>query len=442
MSLRKLLSGTLLVLGFAAAVPIRAAAQSPAPAAQPVPALDSLLSAGSLDLRLLERAVLERNPSLGAMRAAWQGAEAAADQAGAWDDPMAEVMVAPQSWNSSAVDRAYMASISQDFPIFGQRGLKGRAAKAGARAMGEDYRSVRLDMLRETRRAYYEYYFVARSQAVNVELRELLTQFHRTAVGKYSAGTAGLDDALQADVELAMLDHEEVGLARARRVVAARMNTLLQREPGGPLPEPPGDIALPVTPVRADSLHVLALALRPELRSWSEQRRAKEVELSLAHRNRLPDFTITARYDRFMNERQWRPQVGAGLNLPIQFGRLGAAEREARAGVEQMEYRRHAAEAQIGSEVETALAGAQETEHEIHIIQERVVPATERALRAIRTSYENSRASFLVLLNAERDLARARLDLYRAQVSYLQNIADLERAVGVPPAEISREVKR
>jgi outer membrane protein TolC len=143
-----------------------------------------------------------------------------------------------------------------------------------------------------------------------------------------------------------------------------------------------------------------------------------------------------------MEEREWSPQVGAGLNLPIQFGRLGAAEREARAGVEQMEYRRQAAEAQIGSEVESAFAQTQETEHEIHIIRERVVPATERALQAIRTSYENNRADFLALLNAERDLARARLDLYRAEVGFLQNVADLERAVGVAPQESSMEVKR
>ena len=99
-----------------------------------------------------------------------------------------------------------------------------------------------------------------------------------------------------------------------------------------------------------------------------------------------------------------------------------------------MEFRRKAAEAQIGAEVETAFASVQETGHEIHIIQDRVVPATERALRAVRASYENSRAAFSGLLNAERDLARARFELYRVQVDYLQGLADLDRAVGIAPA--------
>jgi outer membrane protein, heavy metal efflux system len=425
MSLRNSISILFVLLG-ALAVPPAARAGT----------LDSLLARPDLDAGLFERAVLERNPSLAAMTAGWRVAEAVADRARAWDQPMVDIMAAPESFGSSAVDPGYAGSISQRLPISGRKGLQGRVARAGARAAGEDLRAARLDLVRETRRAYYEYYLIGRRQAINAEIQDLMTQFRRIAVGKYSAGTVGLSDALQADVELAMLDHESVALARERRVVTARMNALLLRDPG-PLPAPPESIALPAVPARPDSLRAFAIASRPELRSWTEQRRAKEAELSLARRYRLPDVTLTARYDRFMEEREWRGQVGAGLELPI-FGGYGGAAREARAGIEQMEQRRRAAEAQIGLELESALAGAQETEHEIHIIRGRVVPATERALAAIRASYENNRADFLALLNAERDLARARLDLHRAEAMYLQNMADLDRALGADPGEVTR----
>ena len=405
-------------------------------------ALDSLLAAPALDLALLERAVLERNPSLGAMRAAWEGAQASAEQAGALEDPMVDFSTAPRSWNSRAVETAYMVQIAQRFPIFGQRGLRGRAARADARAMGEDYRGARLDFVRETRRAYLDYYLVARNQAVNVDLKDLLTQFRRTAVAKYSAGTVGLDDALQAEVELAMLDHVEVALVRERRVLAAQINALLRRGSASPLPEPPSALPLGPVPAPVDSVRSAAFASRPELKSWDARHEARDADLSLARRSRLPEFTFTARYDRFMNEPEWRPQIGAGLNLPIFFGRLGAAEREARAGLEQVNYRRQAAHTQIGYEVESALSQVQETHHEVEVVEERVVPATERALAAIRASYENNRADFLRLLNAERDLARSRLELYEARARYLQALADLDRAVGKAPAESSTEVKR
>ena len=58
-----------------------ASTDAPAQALDSSSALDSLLAAPSLDLGILERAVLQRNPSLGAIRAAWRAAEAAADQA-------------------------------------------------------------------------------------------------------------------------------------------------------------------------------------------------------------------------------------------------------------------------------------------------------------------------------------------------------------------------
>jgi len=135
-----LLSGTLLALCLATAVPIHAAAQTAV--------LDSLQSRPTLDLDLLERAILERNSSLGAMRAAWRGGEAAADQAGGLDDPVLEIMTAPRSWSGSGVDPAYMAALSQRLPLFGQRGLEKRAARAGARALGEDYRGARAEQWR------------------------------------------------------------------------------------------------------------------------------------------------------------------------------------------------------------------------------------------------------------------------------------------------------
>ncbi|TMQ57426.1 MAG: TolC family protein [Candidatus Eisenbacteria bacterium] len=434
----------LITLGFLAGEPAGIAAQEagiPVGPGAPSPSLDSLLLTPSLDLRLLERAVLARNSTLGAMRASWRAAQAAADQAAAFEDPMVEVSSAPRTWSGSSVDPAYMVEISQRVPIFGQRGLKGRAARASARAIGEDYQSARLDLIRETRRAYYESYFVMRSQGVNAELKNLLGQLRRVALTKYSSGSAGLEDVLQAEMELAMLDQQEIALARQSRVLQAQLNALLQRDPGSPLSNPPQKITEGGVPSRVDSLQQLAKELRPELRGWAAQREARKADLSLARRQRLPDFTFSARYDRYWEAAEVRPSVGVAFNLPIQLGRLRAAEREARAGVEQAEARRQESEARVASEVESALAEVWESWHEIHILQDRVVPSAERVLLAIRASYENNRLDFPALLNAERDVARARLQLDAARVANLQALANLDRAVGVAPAEASQEEK-
>lgn len=432
-SVRTLLLG----LTILAAPPAQAGA-----ATAPSGTLDSLLARPALDLPLLQRAILERNPSLEAMRSAWRASEARADQAGKLDDPMVEATTAPQSWNSSDVDPGYMVMLRQPLPLFGQRGLKGRAARERAGAAGEDYRTERLDLLRETKDAFAEYYRNARSREVNAQLMDLVGQFKRIATAKYEAGTANLADALQADVELAMLDHQRVSLERDRRVVVARINTLLRREPLSGLPDPAADLPIPFAPVRADSILAVARASRPELRSVDAERRARESEVSLARRGRLPEVELEARYDRFMDMREWRPQVGVGLSLPFLFGRTGASVREARAMLDETESKRIAALQQVDYEVAAAASRVEEIHHEIEIVEGRVVPATEQSLAASRAGYESNRTDFLTLLNAERDLARARLSVYDVRAEYFLALADLERAVGSTPAGVTEGSER
>ena len=59
-----------------------------------------------LSLEWLERTVLERNATLAASRAALDEARARAGANGALGDPLLDVMSAPRSWSSDAVDPA------------------------------------------------------------------------------------------------------------------------------------------------------------------------------------------------------------------------------------------------------------------------------------------------------------------------------------------------
>ena len=94
---------------------------------------DSLSSDSTLSLAWVERTALAHNPSLSAMRQAWREAGARAEQAGALEDPMLDGMLAPRSLSSRSVDPAYRVGITQQFPLFGQRGLRRRAARAARR---------------------------------------------------------------------------------------------------------------------------------------------------------------------------------------------------------------------------------------------------------------------------------------------------------------------
>lgn len=415
---------TTLGLAFAGAPPRAFAAADPASAA-------ALARVTTLDLAWLERTVLERNPSLAAAREAWREAEARAAREGSFEDPMLDAMAAPRSFASNAVEPAWRVQVTQRFPLFGQRGLRRSAASGERRAAGYDYESARLDLLRDARVDYAEFWRITRNQETNARLRGLMKEFEHVALVRYGAGTTGQTDPLQAEVELAMLDHESVVLERARRVVVARLVALLHLPAGSELPLPPAALALPEAPSSSDWLAARARAPWPELRAAEARVEAKRASFALARRERLPESALGFAYDRYWTERELQPSAILSLSLPLNLGRHAAAVREARASLAGAEAERDAARDRVDREIESATAMFRETRHEAELVADQVVPATERSLAAVRVAYESGRGDFLALLNAVRDLHRARLSLIQATAGTHQAYADLRRALAV-----------
>jgi len=403
--------------------------------------VDSLFAGSTLDLSALERAVMVRNPSLAAMRSAWQAMEARADRAGAWDDPRLTGMVAPRSLGSSDVDPGYSVEITQMVPLFGPRAAMGKASRAMARSMLEDYRAMRLEMLRAARGLYFQLFLLARSIEVNRELADLMAQFRRVALQKYSAGVVGQQDALQAELELAMLDHQIVSLGRTRGETQARLRALVHDETDRPFPDPPPELPH-IEHALADTTFRAAAQNRPEIRARQAAVEARRFEIAAAGRTRVPELMLLGRYDRAMDAPEWRTMVGAGVTLPIWFGKNAAGVREAKQGLRQASEEALAVSDSIRAQVDIARERVRETSHELEIVETRVVPASERALASVRAGYEANRSDFLTLLTAERDLARARLDRYQSIAMVHVALADLERAIGLEPASLREEEPR
>jgi outer membrane protein TolC len=251
----------------------------------------------------------------------------------------------------------------------------------------------------------------------------------RVALARYASGTVGQPDALQAETELAMLKHREVVLERERRLIVARFRALLHWPQETPLPPPPRGLAIPEPPGTAEWLAARMHGKWPELAAAEERVRARRVELSLARRERLPEFGLGVAYDRFWAEPELRPSVQLSLNLPLYSGRRAAMEREARAGLSRAEFERAAVRDRIEQRIEEASSSLEESLHDVEIMRDEVVPATEKSLKAVRAAYEANRSDFLALLNAVGDLARARLDLSEALAMAHQAHAELERAL-------------
>jgi outer membrane protein TolC len=394
---------------------------------------------GHLELDDVVHRVLERNPTIGAARAAWAEANARARQTGALEDPMLDAMIAPQSFGRSNVDAAYRLGITQAFPAFGQRGLRRHIAESETQAAAWDLRTMQLDLVREARLNFLDYWRVGRAMALNRELLRILPELRRVTLAKYSAGLVGQQDPLQVDTELAMLDHEAVILERRRRVAVAMLNVLMHEPAEGALPPPPDSLSLPDTSVVHADLDPRARALRPEMRAADARVEANRADVALAGRQHLPETSFGIAYDRFWTEPELRFTVGVSMNLPITLGRLSAAKAEAQARLEASEKQSEVVRDSVELQVAVAAARLHESAHDVRIARERLLPLAERTLRASRASYEANQTGFVTVLNSLRDFLRARLEADESLAMLHEARADLDRALGELPSDLEKE---
>lgn len=416
-----LASGTLLLL---AAFTVPGPAQS-----QPEtwPAADSTV--GRLSLVTFERWVLQRNPDLRAAERSWVSTRERIPQAGALDDPMADLLIAPASIADQDVDPAWRIGLSQRIPL-GKRSSRRAVAESDAEGAWGSLRATAERVLRETRLAFADYALAETALAINRELALLAEDQRRTALARYGAGLVGQADPLQAELELSRLAHEAIIQSRERAHARARLNSLLGRRPAEALPPPawsdaPGHLAIGVDTVLSRGLR--GRGTRLQAQAMVE---GAEARLRLARRARMPDLVVSVAYDRFWSEPPLRPTVGVSLNLPLQRGRLAAAEREARAGLESARYQQSATENGIALEVESARLRVEEARHEIELFDETAVPVSLRALAAARSGYETGRNDVAAWINAAREVALTRRSAFRARTDELRALADLLHALG------------
>ena len=64
------------------------------------------------------------------------------------------------------------------------------------------------------------------------------------------------------------------------------------------------------------------------------------------------------------------------------------------------------------------------------LVKTQLLPQSELSLQSVLAAYENGKAEFAMLLDAQRQIRNARLALLRAQAGQQQRLGDIERLLG------------
>jgi cobalt-zinc-cadmium efflux system outer membrane protein len=376
-----------------------------------------------LDQRRLTCAVLASNPELAAWHDAWRAASARADQPTSLGETSLSYSFAPASIGSSAVGYGQLVQIEQSFRL-GQTSLERRVARAQAEAARHDVAAKRQELALVATTLFDEYYTLTRALETNAEHKGLVDSILDTATARYSTGAASQQDPIQAELEVAHIEHERIVLLAQRDVVKAQINGLLHRPPDTPLPPPPDRISVDLADAADPEQR------RPETEAAIAQEDAAEQATALARRRFSPSVKAMGSYNSMWPMVEHRFMVGAGISIPIQLRSLRAGIAEAKAERSAARHHREAIEDAVAVEQAAARHELEEANHVVELHRNRLIPTARARIEAAHVGYETGANDFSTVIEAERELRSLELAYHRALANLNDERAELDYALG------------
>lgn len=397
---------------------------------------DPFPGAATLELVPLVRAVLERNPSIEAARAAWRAAAAMPAEKRSFDDPMVGYSFGPESIGVSDMRYGQVIELGQRIPFPGKRGLRGAIAEAEARAAEGDYASMRRDVALMATILYAEYYAAFRAVEVNTRHARLLDEMLESARASYVAGRIPQHGLVRVELQLAHVHHDAAEVHSAADVARAGLNALLHRAPFAALPPPPRhfpEVHLTTDLPSASEASEAALAVRSEIASARARVEAADAGVSLARREYFPDLTVGGEYNSMWGDPEHRLMLGVKLDVPIQLGRRKAALRSAEAEAASRRAELASIADTIAAEADVARRRYAEALHIMELYRNRLLPAAKDVVTSARAGFTAATADFGDMIDAEHELRDIELQYEMSVATLAQRLAELQRSIGRTP---------
>jgi outer membrane protein TolC len=380
----------------------------------------------------------QRNPEFAAANAEAAAATERVYPAGALADPVLRTELMDVTNNgvdaSPNVLPARIGStkytLMQSLPFWGKRDLRRDAAQAEADAAQGRASVTWNELAARIKTGYAQYFAVSRLIELNRELIDLIGRLEAITRNRYANGLVPQQDAIRAQVERTALRSELVGMETEHHHAISRLNALLARRADAPLAVPQRLRILPA----AAKLDYAVLAERleknnPQLFADAAGVRAAEKTRDLAYRNRWPDVTVG------IAPTQTRTRVNDwGLMLefsvPLQQETRRSQERESERKLEAARARKEASAYNLLSELSENLAGIEAAGRVVSLAQTALLPQAQLTFDAALAGYENGKVDFATLLDAQRQISKAKQDVVKAQAEQQARLADIERLIG------------
>ena len=332
--------------------------------------------------------------------------------------------------------------LAQEVEIFGQRGARRGAARAGIERASAGVADIARLTIGGTDRLFFRLIASSRRADLAGEVLGLNRRLTDVVRRRLEAGSVSRLDFNLATVELGRSEARALAARRERdqaaldlaRLLGVPLGTPLVPVPDStvPLPSSTGDsVAAPVAaarpdiqPLNVDSLTALALARRPDLDERRAAMRQAAAAATVASREGLPNLSL-----RLLSEERadgsgqaFRP--GLGVSVPL-FNRNRGTVQAQRALARQSELQSAGLEARVRSEVARAVRGSENASAEVAVLETAVLPAARENRRLLETAFREGKVGLPVLLLIRNQVIDAELEYWNAWLAGREALTDL-----------------
>ena len=400
---------------------------------------------------------LEENPTI---KAAEETARAKAEritQVTALPDPMVKARGLPEPVRTAEGDNFFNLGVSQKLPVPQKLDARGRIALGEARMALERLRRIRLGVIADVKRAYFQLYVLDKSVEITGANQDLLRGLIDVARAQVASGRRRQDDVLRAQTELSSLEAELIVLRQRRVTVVAKLNELMNVARTTPIGKPK-DFDIRRARLAVESLVSKAVAANPELKRFERQIERDERGVELAQLAYWPDFTVgfewmqmdsrdafDAPRDSVTGLRPVTPQLSEdgsdnwaitfGFNLPLWRDKIEAGVEEARRRLSSSRQQLMAARNRVSFQVEDALGRVRSQRDLAVLFEATIIPQAKQTYQVSQASYAAGASDFLYVIDNWRKWLAFTIQYHRSLGELERSVADLEQAIGLSLTE-------
>ena len=381
-----------------------------------------------------------RNPEYAAMRLEAEAARERVYPAGALPDPMLRTELqnvtnfGAESGTSFNLLPSRVGStkytVIQALPFWGKRDLKREAAEAEADVAQGKVGITWTEQAARIKATYAQYFAAVKLVTLTKEVIDLIDRIEGITQARYAGGLVPQQDAIRVQVERTAMRGELIQMETESHHAQSRLNGLLARPAQSTLAAPERLRPIP-TVARLDyvALEERLRGRNPSLFADDARIRAAEKNRDLTYRNRYPDFTLGISPIQTRNRvNMW--ELMFELNIPLQQESRRSQEREAEKMIEATRARKEATANQLLADLSENLAGINAARRVETLAQTSLLPQAELTFRAALAGYETGKVDFATLLDAQRQIRKAKQDVIKAQAEQQARLADIERLIG------------